>query len=331
MNGVETCWRVRLCAWGAILIGCAVAHAATVYEPAPFEHYQPILDRMPFGVPPASAGALLTPEELAQQKSDEQLLAEQQQVARQISFTALNITPRGQTAVGFIDRSVNPPESYYLEVGASANGWTVVGADYGENWAQFEKDGVTITMHLYKGLIEGPQMNGTDLASLPTVIPSDDVPVAAKPQDELPVAAERLPVPGLVRLPASAQTAPSAVSVSAAAGPDSAPAPAKSYLERLRERRAQQTAEQQATEKARLDSLRELAQKAAQAEIARQRKQEQAEALEQLRLQQAEEAFRAAQAAELEAQAQAQDQPGNMQEQHQEAEPVPEEAELEEP
>ncbi|MGI6391639.1 MAG: hypothetical protein ACOX7Q_15880 [Kiritimatiellia bacterium] len=153
-----------MCAWGAVLIGYADTRVAAVYEPAPFSHYQPILDRMPFGAPPPVAGSM-NPEQLEQQRSEELLQAEQQQVAKQIAFTALNVTPRGRTTVGFVDRSVNPPESYYLEVGASAQGWTVVDADYNANWAQFEKDGVTITMHLHKGLIDGPPSEGTNNAS----------------------------------------------------------------------------------------------------------------------------------------------------------------------
>lgn len=332
MNGVERCWRVWPCAWGAVLIGCAEARAAAVYEPAPFEHYQPILDRMPFGLPPASVNTV-TPEQLEQQKSEEQLLAEQQQVARQIAFTALNVTPRGRTAVGFVDRSVNPPENYYLEVGATAQGWTVLDADYDANWAQFEKDGVIITMDIRKGLIDGPPSNDTDRASSPARAPSTALAVSEPPAEPPPAAAKRFPVPGLVRLPASVRAAPPAAPAQAAAGPAPSPAPAKSYLERLRERKAQETADQKAAEKAARESLQELARKVAQDELAK-REKEQAAALEQLRLQQ--ELLQAQ--AELEAQAQPMEQqPDGMQEQPLEAapdpdaEPLPEEAAPEAP
>lgn len=327
MNGVERCWRVWLCAWGAVLIGRAGARAAAVYEPAPFEHYQPILDRMPFGSPPASVNTMI-PEQLELLKSEEQLLAEQQQVAQQIAFTALNVTPRGRTAVGFIDRSVNPPENYYLEVGAAAQGWTVLAADYDANWAQFEKNGVTITMHLHKGLIDGPPSNDTGHASSPPGAPSTALVVSEPPAEPPPAAAKRLSVPGLVRLPAAVRAAPPSESTQAAASPDPAPAPAKSYLERLRERKAQETADQKAAEKAARESLQELARKVAQDELAK-REKEQVEALEQLRLQQV--LFQAQQ--ELEAQAQPiEQQPDGMQEQPLEAapdpdaEPAPEEA-----
>jgi len=310
MNGVKTCWRVWLYAWGAVLIGHAVdARMAAVYEPAPFSRYQPILDRMPFGTPPVVADAM-NPEQLEQQRSEELLQAEQQQIAKQIAFTALNVTPRGRTTVGFVDRSVNPPENYYLEVGASAQGWTVLNADYSANWAQFEKDGVTITMHLYKGLIDGPPSEGTDNASAsPQTSPAAPAAVASDPPNEPPMAAKRPSVPGLVRLPKSARTAPQAVPTQTAAATadaagDSTPAPAKSYLERLRERKAQEAADKKAAEKAARESLQELARKVAQDELAK-REKEQAEALEQLRIQQ--ELLQVQQ--ELEAQAQQAEQP----------------------
>lgn len=303
MNGVESFGRSCLCTWVGALIGCADTWAASVSEPVPFSHYQPILDRMPFG-PPPTAATLLTPEQLAQQKSDEQLQAEQQQVAKQIAFTALNVTPRGRTAVGFIDRSVNPPENYYLEVGATAQGWTVLAADYDENWAQFEKDGVTLTMHLHRGLIEGPPSdvvtNGiATTPDAPAAIAAASVPAA------IPHAAMMRPsVPGLVRQPASAREGRPSNPLPAVPGSASKPASAKSYLERLRERKAQEKADQNAAEKATRESLQELARKVAQDELAK-REKEHAEELEQFRLQQ--ELLQAQQA--LDAQAQPLEQP----------------------
>lgn len=267
--------------WGYALLGWAVTAYSAAYEPAPFSRYQPILDRMPFGalLPAFNPAAA----DLEAQKNAEQLQAEQQQVAKQIAFTALNITPRGRTAVGFIDRSTNPPESFYLEVGASARGWTVIAADYDDEWAQFQKDGVTITMHLDKGLIDGPP-------SETAAAVSNAVPVVAAAV-EPPAAAPPVAVPGLVRLPAAARAAPSQ--------PASTMTSAKSYLERLRERKAQEKAEQHAAEKATRESLQELARKIAQDEMAKREKENEA-TLQQLHAQQ--ELLNAQQ--ELEAQAQ---------------------------
>ncbi|OQC33114.1 MAG: hypothetical protein BWX70_00346 [Verrucomicrobia bacterium ADurb.Bin070] len=267
--------------WGYALLGWAVTAYSAAYEPAPFSRYQPILDRMPFGALPPTFNPAAA--DLEAQKNAEQLQAEQQQVAKQIAFTALNITPRGRTAVGFIDRSTNPPESFYLEVGASARGWTVIAADYDDEWAQFQKDGVTITMHLDKGLIDGPP-------SETAAAVSNAVPVVAAAV-EPPAAAPPVAVPGLVRLPAAARAAPSQ--------PASTMTSAKSYLERLRERKAQEKAEQHAAEKATRESLQELARKIAQDEMAKREKENEA-TLQQLHAQQ--ELLNAQQ--ELEAQAQ---------------------------
>jgi hypothetical protein len=253
------------------LLGCASVAFSATYEPAPFAHYQPILDRMPFGAVPANInpGAAI---DLEQQKTEEQLQLQQQQVAKRFTFSALNLTPRGTTAVGFTDLSVNPPASYYLEVGASSKGWTVVAADYDGNWAQFEKEGVTITMHLDRGLIDGPPSDATAAATNPPPA------VAAAPAPLPPrhTAPATTAVSGLVRRPALAP-------------PIAAPAadtPAKSFSERLRERAALKTAENSAVEKANIERMQELARKIAQDELAKQREQEAAEALTDLRLQQ---------------------------------------------
>ncbi len=262
--------------WGYALLGWAVTAYSAAYEPAPFSRYQPILDRMPFGaLPPASNP---TAADLEGQKNAEQLQAEQQQVAKQIAFTALNITPRGRTAVGFIDRSTNPPENFYLEVGASARGWTVAAADYDDEWAQFQKDGVTITMHLDKGLIDAPPVEAAAVAAVSNAAPV--VTAAVEP----PAAAPPVAVPGLVRLPAAARAAPRAAPAQTASTATSATS-AKSYLERLRERKAQEKAEQHAADKATRESLQELARKIAQDEMAKREKENEA-TLQQLHAQQ---------------------------------------------
>lgn len=290
-----------LCLGFCLPFGCMASVPAAVYEPAPFSRYQPIIDRMPFGALPASFNPNADAEaDAAAQKTAEQEKAEQQQVAKQLSFSALNITPRGTIAVGFTDRSVNPPQSHYLEVGTSAQGWTVVNADYDENWAQFTKDDVTITMHLNKGLIEGPPSadgttsatNETETAVAATTTP---IPTSTPPQPPTAAAARTTTIPGLVR-----RSAPSrATGQTPTASPDNTSTdtpPAKSYLERLRERKAQENAKKSAAEEATRESLQELARKIAQDELAK-REQETAVALEELRMQQ--EIFQARQQEEL--------------------------------
>ena len=295
-------WVEYVCLLAFAPLGCAVASVTVTYEAAPFSHYQTILDRMPFGAAPSSVNEGPSAEDLEQQKTAEQEKAEQQQIAKQLSFSALNITPKGTVAVGFTDRTVNPPRSFYLEVGSSRDGWTVVSADYEKDWAQFEKDGVTITMHLDKGLIDGPPSATNDvsvvaskaeLAPEPTVggaaspVAPGLAPIPGKAVATTSVRSART-IPGLVRRPAP--TGGSDV----AANPDGAPgtelSPGVSFLERRRERIAQEQAKEEETrkaaEKVNLANMEKLAKKIAQDELAK-RELEQSETFERLREEQA--------------------------------------------
>ena len=66
---------------------------------------------------------------------------------------AVNRTPSGNVAVGFIDNEVKPPRNIYLNVGESADGYTIIEADYSGETATIEKEGVTITLKLGQGLV----------------------------------------------------------------------------------------------------------------------------------------------------------------------------------
>jgi len=290
-------------------LGVATA-VSSAYEPAPFSHYQPILERMPFGAPPPAFPAGPSADDLAALKTAEQEKAEQQQIAKMLSFSALNITPKGTIAVGFTDRSVNPPQSHYLEVGASAQGWTVVAADHDEEWAQFEKDDVTVTMHLFRGLIDGPPAG--DAASA-TNAPAVATPPTAVARTTPPTAATT--IPGIVRVSRSGVATPPD-------GEPDTPAPALSYLERRRRQVEQQEAAKEAADQARLANLEALARKIAQDELGK-REQETANALEELRMQQ--ELFQARQQEEeAAAKAEAEAEALAAQQQAQEEDPAPE-------
>lgn len=110
----------------------------------PFEEspYPVILERTPFGAPP-SANALNS---AATALNDAKVIEEQKKLAETFSWTAINITPEGKTAIGFTDLSAKPPESYYITVGESANKWILVSADYATETATIEKDGIQISL-----------------------------------------------------------------------------------------------------------------------------------------------------------------------------------------
>jgi hypothetical protein len=119
-----------------------VKQTATVGIPFENSPYPIILEKMPFGSPP-DPNAL---DAAATGMDEVKMKAEQEKLAQTFSWTAINITPDGQTAIGFTDLSVKPPASYYMTVGESANNWTVVEADYDSETATIEKDGVRISL-----------------------------------------------------------------------------------------------------------------------------------------------------------------------------------------
>lgn len=268
--------------------GAAVGEAAVteVNAAPPFGHYQPILDRMPFGALPANFGQVAVDPAAAQTAA--QVQAEQQKLAKQVNMSAVNITPEGKTAIGFTDLSAKPPLNYYLLVGASADGWNVISADYDEEIATLEKDGVTITLKLGKGLVDPASAPTGAPAKAPALVPSAPAALAtAAPQAPagVPGLMHRPGVgtlarggegrPSLVRLPMES-AAPMPAPQAAAAG-DAAAAGLRSYKERLLERKTQETEAQAAAAKQQQEQLVKLAREAAMKEIAR-REAEAAEA-----------------------------------------------------
>ena len=97
--------------------------------------YTVILEKMPFGTPPD----LTALNAAATSIDDAKMKVEQQKLAETFSWTAINITPDGRTAIGFTDLSAKPPANYYMTVGESANNWKVVEADYTAETATIEK------------------------------------------------------------------------------------------------------------------------------------------------------------------------------------------------
>ncbi len=266
--------RGPLVAWH---IGCACVCAAVsgqafgeAYTPPPFGHYQPILDRMPFGAPPADFNAAaVDPSTL---KNEAQVIAEQQTLAKKINMSAVNVTPDGQTAIGFTDLSQNPPVNYYLLVGTVAGGWTVVSADYDDETATIEKDGVTITLKLGKGLVDPAALPAKSAVARPLFPAAGKADAAAsgtphvlprRPTSNIPLPSVR----GFVH-----QAVPEAVTTPGEGSNDT-----RSYAERQRDRVVQQTQDQLAAEAKQRAQLEKLARDAASNEIKR-REEEAAQA-----------------------------------------------------
>lgn len=261
------------------IVSTGFAAKEKLYKLEPFSRYQPILDRMPFGPMPSG----LNPDGTVGDGSGEQVQTpvevqvEQQQLARQVKMSCVNISPDGETMIGFTDLSGKPQKNYYLAVGESSDGWSIEDADYDQEWAKLKKDGVEITVQLGKGLIDpskikGGKSSGSAVASVPN--PRASVMPLAVPshtssqrttslRDRL--LSRRKSVGGLVRGNMTGTgTTESKIQSS----------PRSSFTERLKERKRQRTAEQAAKEKATQERLLKLAREAAAAELSRQKAEE---------------------------------------------------------
>ena len=129
--------------------------AAFCIAAQPFERYQTVIDRKPFGPEPVNFDPEAAPGSAAAnaaaadgEMTEEQRTVEEQQLAASVRVSMINITPAGDVAVGFSDTSVNPIENYYLKVGRSQNGWTVKSADPASESVTLEKGGVDVTVKL---------------------------------------------------------------------------------------------------------------------------------------------------------------------------------------
>ena len=140
----------------AFFFVASVAVAVACPADQPYERYQTIIDRKPFGPEPVNFDPEAAPGSAAAnaagsgagEMTAEQRTAEEQQVAASVRVSMINVTPAGAVAVGFTDSSAQPPENYYLIVGRSQNGWTVKNADPGTESVTLEKGGIEVTVKL---------------------------------------------------------------------------------------------------------------------------------------------------------------------------------------
>ncbi len=118
----------------------------------PFERYQTILDRQPFGPLPVG----FDPKRMASEVSKnagaaaaEQLTEEQEAIQKAVSFSMVNVEVDGSVMVGFTDRTnQRSPKHYYLAVGDSQDGWTVKECEPAKETMTIEKEGVEVTLKL---------------------------------------------------------------------------------------------------------------------------------------------------------------------------------------
>lgn len=128
-------------------------------ERQPYSRYQSIVDRQMFGVPPPGFDPTKPPSEVARggSKTEQELTKEQEKLKSSIVFSVINVTPEGDTAVGFTDKS-DPKQlhHYYLKVGEERDGWLVK-----------EADAANKSMVIVKGELEVSLTLGGDSSKLP--------------------------------------------------------------------------------------------------------------------------------------------------------------------
>lgn len=116
-----------------VTVSLAAFGLALFAERQPYERYQSVVDRQMFGQPPPGFDPTKSPSEVSAKDArakEQELTKEQEQVKSAIHFSMVNVTPAGDTAVGFTDNSDQKnPKHYYLKVGESRDGWTVKEAD----------------------------------------------------------------------------------------------------------------------------------------------------------------------------------------------------------
>lgn len=132
----------------------------------PREYYSVILNRKPFG-DTADLRPSAPVDQQAELAAAEQAKQEQT-LARQIDMVAITRSPTGKTLVGLVDKSDGKnPRNYCLAAGESAGGFTITEADFKEETATIERDGISITLKLGKGIVQKAGEN--DSAGIGTV------------------------------------------------------------------------------------------------------------------------------------------------------------------
>ena len=132
-----------------LLLSSGVAWA----EKQPFERYQSILDRHPFGVPPPGFDPDLPPDAVQNkreaEKSAKEVTQEQAKLQSSIHFSVITMLPEGETAVGFTDNSdPKAPRHYFMKVGEERDGWVVKEADAAKAWMKIAKDELEVELEI---------------------------------------------------------------------------------------------------------------------------------------------------------------------------------------
>lgn len=131
-----------------LAVGVLVSSASHADGQRPFDLYQPIIDKCPFGPPPDDPTVMpdkSSASEREEARNERELTKEQEKLEKSVSVSALVNKPDGTVMVGFSDSSQGKtPFHYYLAVGEEKSGWLVKSADVAAKKVVLEKDGLEI-------------------------------------------------------------------------------------------------------------------------------------------------------------------------------------------
>ena len=135
-----------------LLAGTAAAALSASAERQPYDRYESIVERQMFGPLPPGFDPTKSPSEVSKgagAAAEKALTKEQEKVKSSIRFSVINVTPEGETAIGFTDNSdPKAPRHYYLKVGESRDGWEVKEADARAATMTVAKGGVEVSLSL---------------------------------------------------------------------------------------------------------------------------------------------------------------------------------------
>lgn len=133
-----------------LAIAALLAAGSLAAAKQPFERYQSIIDRHPFGVPPPGFDPTRSPTDaqaLAPGLDEPQRTAEQAQIAAAVRLSAIVVSPDGTATVGFTDVSdPKAPKNYCLKKGESQNEWTVRDINPVKETMTVERNGIEVTL-----------------------------------------------------------------------------------------------------------------------------------------------------------------------------------------
>ena len=114
------------------------------WTPPPFSRFEEIINRKPFGQPAPAASAAASAAAAAAPPPPPAFVAK-------LTLCAINRSPSGAMAVGFVDATSNPPCSHYIDVGDTQDGYTAIAADIDRETATICRDGVNVDLSMSKG------------------------------------------------------------------------------------------------------------------------------------------------------------------------------------